>query len=125
MTSHAEPHPAQSPRSRPVHDGETTLAQWMRTPAYKEWRAGVESVKGYLQPVRLIGEFEVRHMGSGELIASRQGRVWASCGTRRAAVCPTCADRYAADAWHLIHAGMTGGKGVPRHGSPIHPASGR
>ncbi|WP_121400395.1 replication initiator [Micromonospora sp. M71_S20] len=85
----------------------------MRSPAYKEWRAGVESVKGCLQPVRLTGKWEVRHLGTGDLIASRYGRVWASCGTRRAAVCPTCADRYAADAWHLIHAGMNGGKGVP------------
>ncbi|WP_320069365.1 replication initiator [Micromonospora sp. RTGN7] len=85
----------------------------MRTPAYREWRAGVESVQGCLQPVRLVGKFEVRHMGTGDLIASRQGRVWASCGTRRSAVCPTCAERYAADAWHLIHAGMSGGKGVP------------
>ncbi|MFI0792009.1 replication initiator [Micromonospora rubida] len=85
----------------------------MRTPAYREWRAGVESVQGCLQPVRLVGKFEVRHAATGDPIASRQGRVWASCGTRRAAVCPTCADRYAADAWHLIHAGMSGGKGVP------------
>ncbi|KAB1946492.1 replication initiation protein [Micromonospora sp. ALFpr18c] len=85
----------------------------MRTPAYKQWRAGVESVKGCLQPVRLVGKFEVRHIGSGDLIASRHGKVWASCGTRRAAVCPSCADRYAADAWHLIHAGIAGGKGVP------------
>ncbi|MGC4771982.1 replication initiator [Micromonospora sp. DT44] len=85
----------------------------MRSPAYKQWRAGVESVAGCLQPVRLLGKFEVRHTGSGDLIASRQGKVWASCGTRRAAVCPSCADRYAADAWHLIHAGMSGGKGVP------------
>ncbi|MFG1881121.1 replication initiator [Micromonospora sp. NPDC049102] len=85
----------------------------MRTPAYKEWRTGVESVKGCRQPVRLVGKFEVRHTGSGDLIASRHGKVWASCGTRRAAVCPTCADRYAADAWHLIHAGIAGGKGVP------------
>jgi len=95
------------------YDTEAAFSQWMRSPAYKEWRAGVESVKGCLQPVRLVGKWEARHAGSGELIASRQGRVWASCGTRRAAVCPTCADRYAADAWHLIHAGMSGGKGVP------------
>ncbi|WP_344167683.1 replication initiator [Pilimelia columellifera] len=85
----------------------------MRTPAYKQWRAGVESVKGCLKPIRLIGKWEARHAATGHLIASRQGRVWASCGTRRAAVCPSCADRYAADAWHLIHAGMSGGKGIP------------
>ena len=97
----------------PAYDGEAALTQWMRTPAYKQWRAGVESVKGCLQPVRLLGKWEVRHLGTGDLIASRQGKVWAACGTRRAAVCPTCADRYAADAWHLIHAGLSGGKGVP------------
>ncbi|ROT25617.1 replication initiator [Micromonospora sp. HM5-17] len=85
----------------------------MRSPAYKAWRAGVESVKGCLRPVRLIGKWEVRHAATGALVASRRGRVWAACGTRRAAVCPTCADRYAADAWHLIHAGLSGGKGVP------------
>jgi hypothetical protein len=98
---------------RPTYDGEAALAQWMRTPAYKQWRAGVESVQGCLQPVRLIGTWEARHAATGQVIASRRGKVWASCGTRRAAVCPTCADRYAADAWHLIHAGMSGGKGVP------------
>lgn len=94
-------------------NSEAALAQWMRSPAYREWRAGVESVKGCLQPVRLIGKWEARHAATGHLIASRKGRVWASCGTRRAAVCPTCADRYAADAWHLIHAGLSGGKGIP------------
>ena len=30
------------------------------------------------------------------------------CGTRRASVCPACADRYAGDAFHLIRAGLTG-----------------
>lgn len=68
---------------------------------------------GRLQPIRLIGAWEARHAATGQVIASRRGKVWASCGTRRAAVCPTCADRYAAGAWHLIHAGMSGGKGVP------------
>ncbi len=102
-----------TPTHQPTRGGEAALAHWMRTPAYKTWRAGVESVKGCLHPVRLTGTWEVRHAGSGDLITSRQGRVWSSCGTRRAAVCPSCADRYAADAWHLIHAGMNGGKGVP------------
>ncbi len=107
------PPPHAPPRAHDGRDAEATLTRWMRSPAYKQWRAGVESVKGCLQPVRLTGKWEVRHLGTGDLIAARQGRVWAACGTRRAAVCPTCADRYAADAWHLIHAGMSGGKGVP------------
>jgi hypothetical protein len=36
-----------------------------------------------------------------------------ACGTRRAAVCPPCAERYRQDAFHLISAGLQGGKGVP------------
>ncbi len=32
----------------------------------------------------------------------------APCGNRRAAVCPACSDRYAADAYHLLRAGLAG-----------------
>ena len=35
---------------------------------------------------------------------------------RRAADCPSCSRLYAADTFHLIRAGVTGGKGVPEHG---------
>ena len=35
------------------------------------------------------------------------------CGNRRAADCPSCSRIYAADTFHLIRAGVTGGKGVP------------
>ena len=36
-----------------------------------------------------------------------------ACGNRREAVCPPCAERYRQDAYHLISAGLRGGKGVP------------
>jgi hypothetical protein len=36
------------------------------------------------------------------------------CGNRRAAICPSCSDLYAADTWQLIHAGTHGG----HHGMP-------
>jgi uncharacterized Zn-finger protein len=35
------------------------------------------------------------------------------CGNRREGVCPACARRYAGDAFHLVRAGLVGGKGVP------------
>jgi hypothetical protein len=35
------------------------------------------------------------------------------CGNRRASVCPACAETYRRDAWHLIAAGLRGGKGMP------------
>ena len=36
-----------------------------------------------------------------------------ACGNRREAVCAPCAERYRQDAYHLIAAGLRGGKGVP------------
>jgi hypothetical protein len=54
------------------------------------------------------------HAPTGQVIDEYGGTAWVPCGNRRAAVCPTCSDRYAADAFHLIRAGLSGGsKGVP------------
>jgi len=64
----------------------------------------------------------VRRRGSVHSCDGR--RVWSTsdepdgilrkaCGNRREAVCPPCAERYRQDAYHLIAAGLRGGKGVP------------
>ena len=69
------------------------------------------------RPVRLKGHIETCD-------ASGRRRVWSTsnepdgvlrkaCGNRREAVCPSCAERYRQDAYHLIAAGLRGGKGVP------------
>ena len=51
---------------------------------------------------------------------ARAGTVLAPCGNRRASVCPACSDRYAADAFHLLRAGLAGDdtKNVPDHRRP-------
>jgi hypothetical protein len=41
------------------------------------------------------------------------GVLYVACKNRRASVCPACAQTYRADTYHLIHAGLVGGKGVP------------
>ena len=89
------------------------IADRLRSVDYARWRARVEQVGGCLQPIHLTGEFEVNHAATGERLARRAGTVFVPCGNRREAVCPTCSDRYAADAFHLIRAGLSGGKGVP------------
>jgi hypothetical protein len=81
---------------------------------YQTWRAKVEAVAGCLHPVRLSGSWTVQHATSGAVLASKTGHIFAPCGNRREAVCPSCSDRYAADAFHLMHAGVAGGrKDVP------------
>jgi hypothetical protein len=58
-------------------------------------------------PVRLRGLTLDRT--TGEL---RDGDLLVPCKDRRAAVCPSCSRLYAKDAWHLVAAGIRGGKGV-------------
>jgi hypothetical protein len=36
-----------------------------------------------------------------------------ACKTRRASLCPPCAEVYRADTYQIIRAGLTGGKGIP------------
>lgn len=94
-------------------DSDAQLGRLLSSAAYPAWRERVESVGGCLHPVHLTGSTEVRDVTSGAVVSRRAGTVLAPCGTRREAVCPACSAVYQADAWHLIHAGMCGGKGVP------------
>jgi hypothetical protein len=70
-------------------------------------------------PVRLRGEADRVNPTTGEVHESYStdseptGVLLKPCGTRRAAICPACAERYRHDAYHLLAAGLRGGKGVP------------
>jgi len=66
------------------------------------------------RPVRLRGSV---HSCDGRRVWSTSdepdGILRKACANRREAVCPPCAERYRQDAYHLIAAGLRGGKGVP------------
>jgi hypothetical protein len=94
--------------ARRTHEPELT---WTSDPA--GWRSRVIAVGGCLRPIHLDGSWRIEHRESGDTLAQRSGPVLAPCGNRRASVCPACADRYAADAFHLIRAGLSGGKAIP------------
>lgn len=75
---------------------------------------------GYCQhPIRLSGQHSHVAADTGELTvrvdtaAEPDGVLLVACRNRRATVCPSCAKTYQADAWHLLSAGLRGGKGVP------------
>jgi len=74
------------------------------------WRAllaEVDQAGLCANPVRLRGLTLDRT--TGEL---RDGDLLVPCKDRRASVCPSCSRLYAKDAWHLVAAGIRGGKGV-------------
>ena len=107
-TDHASRHLATT--TRPVD----LLGARLRAPDYRAWRAQVQATGGCAAPIHLTGSSQVLDR-DGAVLLERAGTVLAPCGNRRAAVCPACSDRYAADAYHLLRAGLAGddAKGVP------------
>ena len=70
-------------------------------------------------PIRLRGSSMRIDPATGEILSSYAssdaplGVTYIRCGNRRASVCPACSRVYAADMFHLIRAGVVGGKTVP------------
>ena len=102
------------------------LAVRIRRADFGTWRDKVTAVRGCARPIHLTGSstilatpqanpFPLSPTTKAQALAHRSGHIFVPCGTRRASVCPACADRYAADAFHLMHSGLAGdeGKGVP------------
>jgi hypothetical protein len=90
------------------------IAGRARSPGFDRFQAQLRSSGYCARPVRLRG-----HVcdGHGHRVWSTEdepdGVLRKACGNRREAVCPSCAERYRQDAYHLIAAGLRGGKGVP------------
>ncbi|TQM80459.1 hypothetical protein FHX81_2790 [Saccharothrix saharensis] len=90
------------------------IAHRLRRADYRTWRDKVTATGGCAQPIRMTGGWQVQDQATGALLDWHGGDVFIPCGNRRESVCPSCSDRYAADAYHLMHAGLAGGsKGVP------------
>jgi hypothetical protein len=93
---------------------DTLISARLRAPDYREWRARVQATGGCAAPIHLRGSSTVVDR-DGAILIERTGDAMAPCGNRRESVCPACSDRYAADAFHLLRAGLAGGhKGIPR-----------
>jgi hypothetical protein len=75
-------------------------------------------VRGCAQPIRLVGSTVRYRAATGEIIdrySSGQeldGITYVRCGNRRVSRCESCSREYKGDAWHLLSAGLTGGKGA-------------
>ncbi len=90
------------------------ISHRLRAPDYRQWRAQVQATGGCAAPIHLHGSSRILDR-DGAVLLERTGTVLAPCGNRRATVCPACSDRYAADAYHLLRAGLAGDdtKNVP------------
>ena len=97
-------------------------------PDFDRWRAHAARANGCTRPVRLRGTATTLDARTGEVVEHFDTEtlpdrtLYKPCGTRRESVCPACAEVYRWDAYHLIAAGLRGGKGVP-DSVCAHPAS--
>ncbi|MDP8927275.1 MAG: replication initiation protein [Actinomycetota bacterium] len=86
---------------------------------YARWQEQIAATGYCTRPVRLTGRTIATDPGTGEqrLVYSSanepDGCLYTACGTRRASRCQPCAYTYQWDAYHLVVAGLRGGKGVP------------
>ncbi|GEM_PF-3666618 len=68
------------------------------------------------RPIVMAGRSQLVDAGTGRVLhrSSSNGQTVAvRCRNRRAAVCPACSALYRLDAYHLIAAGLRGGKDTP------------
>ena len=100
-------------------DVEAQLVARLLSPDFREWSTTVSRVGFCAHPVRLVGRTDIFTKATGELVRSYSssdepaGVTYKRCGNRRASACESCSRQYAADTFHLIRAGVAGGKGVP------------
>lgn len=79
----------------------------------------ITATGGCTHPIHLTGSTTTRDAGTGETLhhydtAREPGeRLLVRCRNRRATVCAPCSRLHAGDTFHLVRAGLVGGKSVP------------
>ncbi|MBP5908311.1 replication initiation protein [Streptomyces sp. LBUM 1478] len=93
----------------------TTLARHGDLGAYARQ---VQRLGGCERPVRMEGRRLDVHAATGEIVREivdtdlPAGQLLIRCNNRRATRCATCAEVYRKDTFHLVTAGLSGGKGI-------------
>jgi hypothetical protein len=95
------------------------LQHMISTSQFMPFADALARVGNCAHPIRLLGSSMRIDAATGEILSSYAssdeplGVTYIRCGNRRASVCPACSRVYAADVFHLIRAGVMGGKTVP------------
>jgi hypothetical protein len=85
---------------------------------YEAWLDHVWPAAPCTRPIRLRGDIRHIDQATGELLRTiptlgmPDGVIYKPCGNRRLTTCPGCAETYRRDAYHLLRAGLIGGKGI-------------
>ncbi|MER5449050.1 replication initiator [Streptomyces sp. NPDC002764] len=88
-------------------------------PDFPRWLEQITATGGCSHPIHLSGFTTTLDGTTGEILRhydtrSEPGeRLLVRCRNRRATLCPTCSRLHAGDTFHLVRAGLLGGKNVP------------
>lgn len=97
----------------------TDLIRVVNAPGHQAWAAAVRRIGGCAHPLHMAGYTRWSDTRTGQILAEYTsatrpgGVVLVRCRNRRAVVCPPCSAIYHGDTFHLVRAGLLGGKGVP------------
>ncbi|QKW51057.1 replication initiator [Streptomyces buecherae] len=95
------------------------LLELANRPDFDRVQDQIRQIRGCTRPVNLVGTTATLDSATNAVLRSYStadeptGRLLTACGNRRASRCPSCSRLYAADTYHLIRAGLCGGKAVP------------
>jgi hypothetical protein len=104
---------------RVLSRSEMDMIRLVHEPGFRRWLEQINSTGGCAHPVYLSGATTVRDAVSGEILRyyatehEPGGRLAVRCGNRRGSVCGPCSRLHAGDTYHLVRAGLQGGKGAP------------
>ncbi|MFH9572329.1 replication initiator [Streptomyces sp. NPDC017230] len=88
-------------------------------PGFLRWLQQITATGGCAHPVHLSGSTTTLDGTTGEILhhydtRNEPGeRLLVRCRNRRATICPACSRLHAGDTFHLVRAGLIGGKNVP------------
>ncbi|ADI08957.1 hypothetical protein SBI_05837 [Streptomyces bingchenggensis BCW-1] len=94
------------------------LIELAHLPDFDRVHDQISRVRGCTRPVQLVGTTQTLDATTNTVLRSYStadeptGRLLTACGNRRSSRCPACSRVYAADTYHLIKAGLSGGKDV-------------
>ncbi|WP_405890243.1 plasmid replication initiator protein [Streptomyces sp. NBC_00133] len=108
-------------RLRQLTEVDQDAIRLAQDPKFARWMEQITATGGCAHPIHLTGATTVRDTYSGEILhhydttVEPGERLLVRCRNRRATVCAPCSRLHAGDTFHLVRAGLVGGKTVPAH----------
>ncbi|WP_406483152.1 replication initiator [Streptomyces sp. NBC_01615] len=104
---------------RQLSEADRDAIRIAQDPKFARWLDQITATGGCAHPVHLSGSTTTHDAATGEILhrydtrTEPSERLLVRCRNRRATVCAPCSRLHAGDTFHLVRAGLVGGKNVP------------